>query len=528
MNSLANVVDPTDNITTFREALTEFNEPRIIVFSVAGLLDYSVGADAKDRAIKLNNSDSSVTIACQSAPPPGITLVGDGLVFGSNTNNVVMRHCRFRNSDPLNQGSADNSSCIRVHGTTPASNGQVQHNYILDHVSCMWAADDPVSFGILGLSPETGDNMKNLTISNSIVSEGDADSLHEESNQLPARYLHAMGAGCASAKDERTIERCSLVGNFMAHNSRRNGRLWAVDEGELINNIIYNPHEVGLSVKARPSRRNHVDGVIRGNLVQLGPTSKESAITIDLGGNTASNSFLGIDDNYVGQYQNGTPVLYEDVPGENQNLPQTQQVSPVLNILELATEGSDHLRCIGSSRPRRDSHDQRVIDEFHQQTGQVGILGNHERDFSEYSAQTINQSWADEDQDGMPDTWELKMGVEQASSYDLSDTYTNVEVFLNSLALCPTVAFDSSSLLLPAGTKSATISYVSSWESWSGGQAMEVCVNGVCSSHVDTGNEHAFVANGLRDGNNLVTITPVGSDGVKEAISASIEVNVGS
>ena len=169
-----------------------------------------------------------------------------------------------------------------------------------------------------------------------------------------------------------------------------------------------------------------------------------------------------------------------------------------------------------------------MIDEFHQQTGQVGILGNHERDFSEYSAQTINQSWADEDQDGMPDTWELKMGVEQANSYDLSDTYSNVEVFLNGLALCPTVAFDSSSLLLPAGTKSATIPYVSSWESWSGGQAIEVCVNGICSSHVDTGNEHAFVANGLRDGNNLVTITPVGSDGVKEAISASIEVNVGS
>ncbi len=527
VNSLANIVDPTDNIMTFREALTEINEPRIIVFSVAGLIDYTVGTTAKTRPIKLNNSDSSVTIACQSAPPPGVTLVGDGIVFGSNTNNVIMRHCRFRNSDPLSQGSADNSSCIRVHGTTPASNGEVQHNYILDHVSCMWAADDPVSFAIPGLSSETGDNMKDLTISNSIVSEGDADSLHEESNQIPKRYLHAMGAGCATAKDIRTIERCSLVGNFMAHNSRRNGRLWAVSEGELINNIIYNPHEVGLSVKARPGRRNHVDAVIRGNLVQLGPTSKESVIPIDLGGNTAGNSFLGIDDNYVGQYRGGAPELYDDVPNDNQNLPQTQPASPVLNILELAKEGSDHLRCIGSSRPRRDSHDQRVIDEFHQQTGQVGILNHHERDFSEYNTQAINQSWIDEDEDGMPDTWELKMGVDNASFHDLSSTYTNIEVFLNNLALCPSISFNSSSISLPTGTQTATIPYESNWESWRGGQTIKLCVNDSCRSHYDTENKQTIVAKGLLAGNNLVTITPIGVDGVEESLSASLRLYVG-
>ena len=189
VNSLSNAVDPDDGITTFREALTEINEPRTIVFSVAGLIDYRSGPMVPESHIRLNNTDSSVTIACQSAPPPGVTLMGDGLIFSGKTNNVIMRHCRFRNSNPTTEGSAGNSSCVRVMGTTPKENGEVQHDYILDHISCMWAADDPVAFGIPGLSQDAGRNMHNITISDSIVSEGDADSLHPKSGKIPRSCL---------------------------------------------------------------------------------------------------------------------------------------------------------------------------------------------------------------------------------------------------------------------------------------------------------------------------------------------------
>ena len=527
VNSLSNAVDPDDRITTFREALTEINEPRTIVFSVAGLIDYRSGPMVPESHIRLNNTDSSVTIACQSAPPPGVTLMGDGLIFSGNTNNVIMRHCRFRNSDPINEGSAGNSSCVRVMGTTPKENGEVQHDYILDHISCMWAADDPVAFGIPGLSQDVGRNMHNITISDSIVSEGDADSLHTKSGKIPRRHLHAMGISCASSHPSRTVERCSIVGNFQAHNGRRNGRLWGVNQGELINNIVYNPEEVALSIKARPTKINHVDGVVRGNLVQLGPTSKSNVKVIDLGGNNESNSRLKISGNFLGQHGKGTLVEYNNPPSSNSNSPMTVQVSTVRDIRRMSAQGSDHLRCIGASRPRRDSHDQRVINEFYQETGQVGIMGNHERDFREYKNVSAIQSWHDNDKDGMPDTWESKMELDNPLGYDLSDIYTNIEVFLNNLAACPSISFASPTVQFPAGTSTVSIPFNAQWETWADGQSFSVCLNGTCENYSDDNNDHAYTISGLSNGRYLLSITPIGSDGVAASISSSIEVQIG-
>ena len=527
VNSLSNAVDPNDGITTFREALTEINEPRVIVFSVAGLIDYRSGPGVPESHIRLNNSDSSVTIACQSAPPPGVTLMGDGIIFSGKTNNVIMRHCRFRNSDPVSVGSAGNSSCIRVMGTTPKANGEVQHDYVMDHISCMWAADDPVAFGIPGLSEDIGQNMHDITISNSIVSEGDADSLHAKSGQFPNRYLHSMGISCASSHPKRTVERCSIVGNFQAHNGRRNGRLWGVNQGELINNIVYNPEEVGLSIKARPTKINHVDGIIRGNLVKLGPTSKAAVKAIDLGGNDSSNSRLEISGNFLSQHGNGSLVSYDNPPGANSNSPATVQVSAVSDIRRMSAEGSAHLRCVGASRPRRDSQDQRVIDEFHRETGQVGIMGNHERDFSEYNTVSTAQSWLDSDSDGMPDTWESKMELEDPNGYDLSDIYTNVEVFLNNLAACPSISFANPSVQLPSGTSAVSIPFNAQWETWADGQSYNVCLDDTCENFTDDNNDQAYNLSGLSNGRYRLSITPIDLDGIAASVSSNVEILIG-
>ena len=530
VNTLSNAVNPNDGVTSFREAMTEINEPRTIVFSVAGLIDYRSASSVPNSQMRINNSDSDVTIACQTAPPPGITLMGDGIVFSGDTNNVIMRHCRFRNSDPVNEGSAENSSCIRATGTSPNAAGDIQRNYVMDHVSCMWAADDSVTFALIKLGDsKNSNNMKNITLSNSIVAEGDADSLHKESGQIPARYLHAMGPSCLSSSTTgRQIERCSIVRNFIAHNGRRNGLLWAVDEGELINNIVYNPNEVGLSVK-QLFLDNKIDAIISANLIQLGPTSKSTAAAkaIDLLGNNAAGSRLEISGNYLGQYRANSVEPHNDPLYKNSNTPQTQQVTPSLNILDISREDSDHLRCVGASRPRRDSHDNRVIEEFHQQSGQVGILGHHERDFSEYNTVSIQQSWSDTDRDGMPDSWEAKMGVNEANDYDLSLDYTNLEVFLNGLALCPSVLFESENISVPAGTREVEIAFETTWETWTNGQTLEVCINDACESHDDFARAGSIVASLPHDANYQISMTPIGSDGVPESVSASIEVSVG-
>ena len=528
VDTLSNAVNSDDGVTSFREAMTEINEPRIIVFSVAGLIDYRSGSTVPDSTIRLNDSDSDVTIACQSAPSPGVTLMGDGINFSGYTNNVIMRHCRFRNSDPTNVGSAENSSCIRATGTSPNSQGEVQKNFIIDNVSCMWAADDPITFSIPKLGGDTAGNIENITISNSIVSEGDADSLHDESGRIPDRYTHSMGPSCSSSSTKRTVDRCSMARNFMAHNGRRNGRFWAVDEAEAINNIIYNPNEVGISAKQHLA--GHIDAIISGNLIQLGPTSKSTAAAkaIDLLGNNAAGSRIAISGNYLGQYRANSVEPYNNPLYNNSNTPRTQQVTPSLDILEMSRQGSDHLRCVGASRPHRDSHDARVIKEFHQQTGQVGVLGDHERDFSEYPKSAVRQSWADTDSDGMPDSWESKMGVNNANGKNLSQDYTNLEVFLNRMALCPSIVFESANVSLPSGTRKVDVPFTTTWETWEGGQTFEVCIDNECDTHHNLGASGTFTATIPSDGVYQFTMTPVSADGVLDkSIEASLNLKIG-
>ena len=525
VDTLSNAVNPNDGVTSFREAMTEINGPRTIVFSVAGLIDYRQGRFVPESMMRLGNADSDVTIACQTAPPPGITLMGDGVVFAGTTHNVIVRHCRFRNTDPASYGAAENSSCIRVSGTTPGSQGQVQQNFVLDQVSCMWAADEPITFVIPTLGGNRGGNIENISISNSIVAEGDADSKHRESGLIPNRYTHSMGPSCMSTSTIRTIDRCSMTRNFMAHNGRRNGAFWAVNEGELVNNIIYNPNEVAMSPKKRNSTK--LDTVIAGNLVQFGPTSKSNAKVMDTVGNSTAGSRLKISGNYVGQYRSNNLESYNSPPGNYSTAAQTRQKTPTLDILEISKEGSDHLRCVGASRPTRDSHDARVINEFHQQTGQVGIMGSHERDFSEYPTQPVRQSWADSDKDGMPDEWESKMGVQNPNAKNLSSIYTNIEVFVNNIARCPTVSFASASISQPAGAREVSVPYESTWDTWSGGQTFRICVDGNCSDYDNLPDSGSLPLSLPRDGDYEISMTPVGVDGREEATSASTMVTIG-
>ena len=528
VDTLSNAVDSNDGVTSFREAMTEINGPRTIVFSVAGLIDYRQGRFAPESMMRLNNTDSNVTIACQTAPPPGITLMGDAIVFSGSTNNVIIRHCRFRNSDPASYGAAENSSCIRASGTSPDSQGQVQRNYVLDQVSCMWAADEPITFVIPTLAGDRGGNIENITISNSIIAEGDADSLHRESGLIPLRYTHSMGPSCMSTSTVRTIDRCSMVRNFMAHNGRRNGAMWTVNEGELVNNIIYNPNEVGLSVK-QLYPGNKIDAVVSGNLIQLGPTSKSTvaAKAIDLAGNNASGSRLEITGNQVGLYRSNNLESYDNPPFRNTRSASTQQVTPSLDIQNISREGSEHLRCVGASRPARDSHDARVINEFHQQSGQVGIMGSHERDFSEYPTQPVRQNWADADKDGMPDQWEAKMGVQNPGAKDLSSIYTNIEVFVNNIARCPTVSFSSANISQPAGALEVSVPYESTWDTWSGGQTFRICIDSNCSNYDGLPDSGSLPLSLPGNGEYQISMTPIGVNGRQEATSASTVITIG-
>ena len=102
------------------------------------------------------------------------------------------------------------------------------------------------------------------------------------------------------------------------------------------------------------------------------------------------------------------------------------------------------LNGVGASY-RRDTMDQRIIREVKDRTGIIIDVQGHFPHGTPYE-QTIH-AWphlaslpapADADQDGMPDEWEKKNGLDPANASDaagnkLDKHYTNIEVYINSL-----------------------------------------------------------------------------------------------
>ncbi|TDB80906.1 hypothetical protein E1091_19115, partial [Micromonospora fluostatini] len=120
---------------------------RTIVFDVAGTIKLS----PPGRQGWLSFGASNLTIAGQTAPSPGVTIMGQATkVTGKN---VVIRHLKFRpGQDQANPGSATNDG-IWITGD----------NIIVDHASVSWHDDEGIS---------ASDGAGQVSVQYSIVSEG--------------------------------------------------------------------------------------------------------------------------------------------------------------------------------------------------------------------------------------------------------------------------------------------------------------------------------------------------------------------
>ncbi|MGH8025941.1 MAG: hypothetical protein ACREO0_04340, partial [Pseudoxanthomonas sp.] len=109
-----------DGPGSFAEAVNS-KGPRIVVFEVGGVIDLGVKT--------LNIREPYLTIAGQTAPQPGITLIRGGLdIFAHD---VVVRHIRVRPGDAgLPKMSGNDFDAISTVGA---------HDVIVDHCSLTWA-----------------------------------------------------------------------------------------------------------------------------------------------------------------------------------------------------------------------------------------------------------------------------------------------------------------------------------------------------------------------------------------------------
>ena len=233
--------------------------PRTIVFEVGGVIDLG------RKTVKI--TEPYLTIAGQTAPQPGITLVRGGVDIA--THDVVVRHLRVR---PGSTGLA------RMAGLDfDAISTVVAHDVIVDHCSLTWATDENLSAsgtrfaaGADNAEALADATSRRITFSNNLIAEGLANSTHIKGEHSKGSLIHDH------------VRDILIVGNLYAHNYERNPLFKGGVHGQVINNLIYDPGQRAVHYNLIAEEwigHDYEPGrmVLRGNVMRAGPSTEELA-----------------------------------------------------------------------------------------------------------------------------------------------------------------------------------------------------------------------------------------------------------
>ena len=238
--------------------------PRIVVFEVGGIVDM------QRQEIKI--TQPFLTIAGQTAPSPGITLIRTGIDVA--THDVIMQHIRVRT------GAAD---APKRQGWEPDAFSTIgAYNVIVDHCSMTWAIDENMSASGPRFSGKTPDEWRNgashrVTFSNNIIAEGLAHATHSKGEHSKGSLIHDNASDIL------------IIGNLYAHNYERSPLFKGGVRGMVINNLIYDPGQRAVHYNLIPeewSDHPYQNGQLTliGNVMRAGPSTPKDVALFMLGG----------------------------------------------------------------------------------------------------------------------------------------------------------------------------------------------------------------------------------------------------
>ena len=404
---------------SFREAV-EQQGPRIVIFATDGTIELK-------SPLRINND--SITITGQSAPGDGICLKDYPLVI--NASNVIVRYIRVRVGDRYNLDSD---------GVGGGRYGQ--KNVILDHLSVSWSIDECLSIY----------KTENLTVQWCLVAHSLNTSVHTKGS-------HGFGGIWGGYK-------ATFHHNLLANHASRNPRFSSVDGTKWVdyrNNVVYN-----WGFKTAYGGGHHAEINMVNNYYKPGPASQHHRLldVADDGtgryyvaGNVMEgddvvthNNHSGITDRvgkcYIRSKKSASPdsgIAPEAVPttGHESNSCLVEAPFPYEPINEdMATEAYQRVLASVGCSFSQDDYDREVLRQVKKGIGVFGTNGiiNSPEDVGGWPVLKAGQILADSDGDGMPNVWELQHGLNpkdasDASTYRLDKLFTNIEVYLNGLAL---------------------------------------------------------------------------------------------
>ncbi len=323
---------------SLREAL-EAKGPRIVVFEAAGVIDLGRS--------NLSITEPFITIAGQTAPSPGITIIRGGLRI--STHDVRMQHIRVR---PGDAGQPKKS------GWEPevTTSGPEAYNIVVDHCSFSWAVDENMSVSGPRYNGPQGTSHR-VTLSHNIIAEGLRDSSH-------TKGPHSMGT---LVHDNCT--NIAVIGNLYAHNNHRNPYFKAFTTGVIVNNLVYNPGSRAIAVDWNASEwegkgvtPQNTRVAVVGNVLIHGVDTRKDVPFVGRKGDVYLEDNIALD-------AGGRPAA---MTGGEINLLKEKPVWPEGLVALRASEVEKHVTAHAGARPKdRDEVDSRIVREFRERQGRI-------------------------------------------------------------------------------------------------------------------------------------------------------------
>lgn len=314
--------------------------PRIIVFEVGGVIDLE--------GRSLNIAEPYVTVAGQTAPSPGITLIRGGI--GITTHDVRIQHLRVR------PGSNDKTAGSGWEPDGIGAFGPQARNIHIDHCSVSWAVDENLSAsGPRTKGPDATSGQ--ITFSHSIIAEALDYATHKKGKHSKGLLLHDF------------VQEVAVIGNLFAHNDRRNPYFKAHTTGVVINNYMYNLGNAAVQLgyiaqewQGEALQPANPQVAVVGNELQYGRDTYSDLALVAYQGDVylQDNRVLNLDGAEMAQVQ-GAINLLEQPP----LWPEGLIALPVSQVRDSV------LRQAGARPWDRDSVDRRIIASVRSGTGRI-------------------------------------------------------------------------------------------------------------------------------------------------------------
>jgi len=297
---------------------------RLVVFEVGGVIDLG------GKSLVVRNPH--LTIAGQTAPDPGITLIRGGLSVEAS--DVVIQHIAVR---PGDDGGVDEPG-----GWAPDAlgvRGPVR-NVVFEHCSATWSIDENLSTSGPGDITDSSLTAGDITLRNCLIAEALSHATHPKGEHSKGTLVHDG------------VRNVLIEGCLYAHNRERNPRVKGGASAVVRDSVMYNWGSacVGVGVRGNQKMLSPAEVVLEGNVAIAGPDTRGKVFVkgLDPGGKVwlRDNLVIGV-------------ALTDD------------RVVVMENVAKRVPSPERVLRIAGSRPARRDPIDARIVQSVIRRDGKI-------------------------------------------------------------------------------------------------------------------------------------------------------------